>query len=246
MNNEQAKFILRAYRPGGRDAADPAFGDALRQAQADPALGAWLAREQSLDAAVASKLRALSPPPELREAILAGSRVSFAAPARGWRLPAWLAVAASLAVLIAGAGLYGLHASRQGRASLDRLAAFALTDPASAHIGPHADKLGVFGAWLQNPANRISSGPPADLAQLKSEGCRSFDLAGHEVFEICFQRDGAWYHLYLTRRSGWRSGGLGPAFRQGAGRSVASWADEKFAYVLMIGGGGVDALERIL
>ena len=126
MNNEQAKFILRAYRPGGRDAADPAFGDALRQAQADPALGAWLAREQSLDGAVASKLRALSPPPELREAILAGSRVSFAAPARGWRLPAWLAVAASIAVLIAGAGSYGLHVSRQGRASLDRLAAFAL------------------------------------------------------------------------------------------------------------------------
>ncbi len=32
MNNEQAKFILQAYRPGGRDAGDATFGEALQQA----------------------------------------------------------------------------------------------------------------------------------------------------------------------------------------------------------------------
>ena len=73
MNNNEAKFILRAYRPSGRDAADPAFNSALAQAKSDPALGAWLVREQAFDALITKKLRAIVPPPDLREAILAVS-----------------------------------------------------------------------------------------------------------------------------------------------------------------------------
>src|SRR5206468_40161 len=76
MNNTEAKFILNAYRPNGRDATDATFAAALQQAKADPALGAWFAREQSHGAAVAAKLRAIVPPAGLREAILAGGRVS--------------------------------------------------------------------------------------------------------------------------------------------------------------------------
>jgi hypothetical protein len=243
MNNEQARFILRAYRPGGRDAGDPRFGEALHQAQADPALGAWLAREQAFDSAVAAKLRVVAPPPELREAILAGSRVSFAPARPGWRLPAWLAMAASIAVVISGVATYRLVVGGRGATGLDRLAAFALVDPERAHTGPHADRLGTFGAWLENPATRVSSGPPADLAQLKTQGCRSVTIAGREVFEICFRRDGGWYHLYLAR--GQHPGAWGPVFREEGGRAVAAWADDRLSYVLMTGG-GVDALRRIL
>ena len=117
MNNEQAKFILRAYRPSGRDAGDAVFCEALRQAQADPALGAWFAREQAFDAAVAAKLRAVVPPLGLREAIFTGARMSSAAlPPR--RLPGWLAWAASLAI-IAGATALGtsLNSTFQGISS---------------------------------------------------------------------------------------------------------------------------------
>ncbi len=245
MNNEQARFILRAYRPNGRDATEPAFAEALGQARADPALGAWLAREQAFDAAVAAKLRAVAPPPELREAILAGSRVSFAPARPRWRLPAWLAVAASLALVITGVSTYRLAVAGRGAAGLDRLAAFALGDPESAHTGPHADRLGSFGAWLENPVNRISSGPPADLAQLRQQGCRAVSVAGHEVFEICFQREGAWYHLYLTRREPAGAAAAGPVFREAVGRSVAAWADDRLSYVLMTGQ-GIEALRRIL
>jgi len=246
MNNEQAKFILRAYRPGGRDAGDATFGDALRQAQADPTLGAWFAREQSFDATVAAKLRVVTPPPELREAILAGTRVSFSPARPHWRLPAWLAAAAALAVVITGVATYRLIVAGRSPAGLDRIAAFALVDPESAHTGPQASRLGAFGAWLQNPMNRISSGPPADLAQLKTKGCRAVSVAGQEVFEICFQRDGGWYHLYLTRREPAGTGGRSPVFREEGGRSVVAWADDRLAYVLMTGGGGVEALRRIL
>ena len=243
MNNEQARFILRAYRPGGRDAAEPAFAEALQQARSDPALGTWLAREQALDAAVAAKLRAVSPPPELREAILAGSRVSFAPARPRWRLPAWLAVAASLALVITVVATYRLVVAGRGSAGLNGLAAFALTEPESAHNGPGPSRLGEFGAWLQNPVSRISSGAPADLAQLKAQGCRSVTVAGHEVFEVCFQRQGGWYHLYLTRRM--PGGAAGPVFREEGRRTVAAWADERFSYVLMTER-GIEALREIL
>ncbi len=245
MNNEQAKFILRAYRPGGADAAEPTFAGALEQARTDPTLGAWLAREQALDAAVASKLRTVAPPPELREAILAGSRLSFAPARPRWRLPSWLAVAAALALVITGVATYRLVVAGRGPAGLDRLAAFALGDPESAHTGPHANRLGAFGAWLENPVNRISSSPPADLARLRTQGCRAVDVAGHEVFEICFQREGAWYHLYLTRRESAGAGATGPVFRAEGVRSVAAWADDQLSYVLMTDR-GIEALRRIL
>ncbi len=243
MNNEQARFILRAYRPNGRDAAEPAFAEALDQARSDPALGAWLAREQAADAAVAAKLRAVTPPPELREAILAGSRMSFAPARPRWRVPAWLAVAASLALVITGLATYRLVVAGRGAAGLDRLAAFALVEPESAHTGPVASRLGAFGAWLQNPVNRISSGPPVDSAQLRQLGCRSVSVAGHEVFEICFQRQGGWYHLYLTRRE--PGNAAGPVFREEGRRVAAAWADDRFSYVLMTER-GLEALREVL
>src|ERR1039458_1792759 len=95
MNNNEAKFLLCAYRPGGRDADDPAFAGALAQARQDPALGAWFAREQAFDTMMASQLGSIAPPPGLREAILTGASVSRASPvARRW--PVWLARAAGL------------------------------------------------------------------------------------------------------------------------------------------------------
>jgi hypothetical protein len=247
MNNEQAKFILRAYRPNGRDAGNAVFCEALRQAQTDPVLGAWLAREQAFDTAVAAKLRAYTARPELREAILTGAQVSTSA-ARPWRRPAaWLALAASLAIMFTLAATYWFRSTGPVPAALDQLTRFALTEPLSAHTGPHADKLGAVGAWLENPANRLAEAPPMDLAQLKAQGCRTFSFAGHEVFEICFKRGDGLYHLYLARRSDFTVGENAelPVVLAQAQRSVAAWADQRLVYVLMAGG-GAEAIRRIL
>jgi hypothetical protein len=247
MNNEQAKFVLQAYRPNGRDAGDPVFCEALRQAQADPILGAWLAREQAIDAAVAAKLRACAAPLELREAILTGAQVSTSAPLF-WRRPAaWMAFAASLVVIATLAATYWFRSTGPAFATFDQMAKFALVEPLSAHTGPHADRLGALGAWLENPANRKVEAPPVDLAQLKAQGCRTVSIAGHEVFEICFKRGDGWYHLYLARRSDFAAGenaGV-PVVLAQAQRSVAFWADQRLVYVLMAGG-GPEMLRRIL
>lgn len=247
MNNEQAKFILGAYRPDGRDAGDPTFAEALAQARSDPALGAWLAREQAFDGAVAAKLRTVAPPAGLREAILTGARVSTTPVRRRWRTPAWLAMAASFAVILGLAGTFWFRSVHPAPAALDRLAKFALVEPFSAHTGPHADKLGTFGAWLRNPVNRLAAVPAVNLNLLRSQGCRSIDIAGHQVFEICFQHGTGTYHLYIGRQADFTPGPgeTAPVFFERGKRIVAAWANHQLVYVLMAVG-NTGTLRKIL
>lgn len=84
VTNDEAKFILAAYRPGGRDANDPLFAAVLIRAYRDPQLRAWFQSQHGFDAAVSAKLRELQPPPGLRDALLVGARVScpMASPSR--------------------------------------------------------------------------------------------------------------------------------------------------------------------
>ena len=74
--NDQAKLLLSAYRPGGADATDPAFAEALAQAGRDPQLRAWLEESQRFDEAIAGKLRSVEVPANLRATILAGAKFS--------------------------------------------------------------------------------------------------------------------------------------------------------------------------
>ncbi len=228
MNNNEARFLLRAYRPGGRDAADPAFASALAQARSDPALGAWFAREQAFDAAVAEKLRAVAPPPGLREAILAGASVSHASRA-AWRWPAWLALAASVA-LVAGV----LFWKFTGAAPAEPLVAFALHDARFEKHGGHGEPTSELQQVLQNPETRLMARLPVDLARLRATGCRTLSFEGHDVLEICFQRDGAMFHIYMARRADFPrlAAATGPRFTRQDDWSAAQWADAQHVFVV--------------
>ncbi len=72
MDKEEARFILRCFRPDGADAGNPDFAEALAWAAKDRDLGEWLAKERSKDADFADALNAVTIPPALREEILAG------------------------------------------------------------------------------------------------------------------------------------------------------------------------------
>ena len=121
MNNQQAKFILGAYRPDGRDATDAAFAEALAQTERDPELRQWLERQRAFDTAVVGRLRAVAPPVELKQAILAGVRASRPR-AAWWLAPRWLAAAAAMAVL---AGVGAVIVSAQKKSGLSEFAALA-------------------------------------------------------------------------------------------------------------------------
>ena len=75
MDKEEARFILRCFRPDGADAENPDFAEALAWAAKDRELGEWLARERSSDAGFAKALAEVSIPASLREEILAGLAV---------------------------------------------------------------------------------------------------------------------------------------------------------------------------
>ncbi|QJE97109.1 hypothetical protein [Luteolibacter luteus] len=72
MDKEEARFILRCFRPDGADAGNPDFAEALAWAAKDRELGEWLAHERSQDADFATALNAVVIPGELREEILTG------------------------------------------------------------------------------------------------------------------------------------------------------------------------------
>ncbi len=70
MDKEQARFILRSFRPDGADAGDRDFEDALKMAMENRELGEWLAHERAFDAAFANALGSVDLPENLREEIL--------------------------------------------------------------------------------------------------------------------------------------------------------------------------------
>jgi hypothetical protein len=245
MNNQEAKFILGAYRPDGRDASEAMFTEALAQAERDPELRAWFERQRKIDASIAGKLTEVGPPAELKAAILAGARASQPH-RRWWANPTWLAAAAALA-LVAITGLT-LRRSHRGQSASD-LAAFALNDLSNAHDEHVGDppSLGGVQARLAEARVPLTQGVGLDLDELRRKSCRSIRVAGREVFEICFHRDGVWYHLYAARRSDFASG-LADAKSLITSRgelASTAWADSQNVYALVTSAGQA-ALRRVI
>jgi anti-sigma factor RsiW len=244
MSNDEAKFVLGAYRPGGRDAGDATFQSALAQAKSDPALGAWFARAQAHDAAMAARLNEIMPPAGLREAILAGARASRA-PVTARRFPTmWLALAASVAVLLAATvALWPTRAA----AGTAQLTAFAVNDTAHGTHGSHGHEAGALQVMLSQPSSRLGAGVPVDFAALRATGCRTLNFAGHDVLEVCFQRDGAWFHCYIVKAADYPAMAKDTAsdFEQAGGFGSASWTDGVHRFVV-VSSAGVEAVKRLL
>jgi len=242
MNNAEAKFILHGYRPNGADASDATFQVALGQVQRDPALREWFARQQAFDGAVSAKLNEVPAPAGLREAIMAGGRVTVADPVqlRWWRSPALLAAAAAIAVIFSAT-----LALRPKRVAADTaLAGYVMTDAAheTLHGGHGTDSLT---AMLADPSTRLGRGLPVSFDALRKAGCRTVSYEGHDVLEVCFNREGVWFHCYIGQRADFSALAAAPAFLDRDGMSVAAWADEAHVY-LVAGKAGRAALARLL
>jgi len=236
MNNDEAKFRLRAYRPGGADAGDPALREALEQAKHDPALAAWFEREQAHGRAVAQKLGEVQPPAGLREAILAGARASKPkerAVRPRWRSPWWMMAAAALVVL--GTMVTWWRAPVAG-ATLDE---FAVNFVARGFVlQKHSADVGELRAWLAERKGPLPEALPAKFAELRALGCRTLDFRGREVSLVCFERGGKEYHVFVGRRSDFgdeagTGATAGPRAYPKSGLVAASWTDARHRYVLV-------------
>lgn len=248
MKNQEAKFILGAYRPDGQDADDTTFHEALAQAEKDPELRVWFERQRKFDSALSAKLKEVSPPAGLREAILTGSRLSVGAAKRrrSWWTAGWLAAAAAVALVTTVALKTRATAAQPTGA---QLAAFALDDLANHHDRHMGFPAGLPGlqAQLTNVQVPLSKGVGFNLADLRKEHCRAVKVGGREVFEICFQRDGTWYHVYVGSRRDFAPGAIDPRalMKQQGQFAATAWADSEHVYALVTGAGS-EALQRAI
>jgi len=198
MDNREAKFILNAYRPGGQDASDPRFAEALEQARRDPVLERWLSEAIAFDAAMTDKLRATEVPPDLRESILAGVKVS-----RPLRSPfvKWAIAAALISMAIVGSLIWHEPRKPSGLAgwqnrALDIVSALVRSESSFDAQSHNADELL---AWLRVNDAPAAQTLPQELEKLESLGCKTFSWNGIPVSVICFTRpDGGLIHLVAT------------------------------------------------
>jgi hypothetical protein len=200
MDNREAKFILNAYRPRGQDASDRRFAEALEQARRDPVLERWFAESVAFDTVMTEKLRAVEVPPDLRENILAGVKVSrpLRSPLVKWAVAAALMLTAILGSLI-WHNTRPTHLTGWQNEALNVISSLVRN---ASSFDAQSHNASELVAWLRaNHAPAVEKLPP-NLEKLQSLGCKTFSWNGTPVSVICFMRpDGGLIHLVTTNAS---------------------------------------------
>jgi hypothetical protein len=239
MDNREAKFVLSAYRPGGQDASDRRFAEALEQARRDPALERWFVESIAFDEAMTEKLRDVEVPPDLRENILAGVKVSR--PLR-WSRPfiKWAIAAALISMAILGSLIW--HETRPAHLigwqnkALDVVSSLVRNE---SRFDAQSHDPSDLVAWLRMNDAPAAQTLPQELAKLKSLGCKTFSWNGIPVSVICFMRpDGGLIHLVTTSIAVESDRALRrqPRVVQQDHWATATWREGKMTYMLALEG----------
>jgi hypothetical protein len=243
MDNREAKFILNAYRPGGQDANDPRFAEALEQARRDPILRHWFDGSVAFDAVMTEKVSATPVPSDLRESILTGVKVTRPESIRGWtnRWRRW-AIAAAV-VLSTTLGVLIWHDTRPAPVAGWQLQALDAILSSIARNESHFDLISSNPAdlvkWLR--ANYAPAGKelPYDLDKLPSIGCKTFFWGGKPVSLICFTLPGGRViHLVMTNVSTESDRAIKHEARviQQGHWATAAWREGDMIYMLALEG----------
>lgn len=202
MDNEQAKLILSAYRPGGQDASEPFFAEALEQARLDPELGAWFTEQRRLDQLAHDALRAQTPPDGLRESLLLDRKIVGTTPFNRLRVrPARLVAIAAAVIFLFGISLLlkpGFHQP----SSMDRQqfaeAIYELKQEGKMSLGKMASNPEELKAWLAAKGSPHDFTIPGSLENMEGIGCQTFVLNGAKVSLLCFMLDkNQMVHLFV-------------------------------------------------
>jgi hypothetical protein len=237
VDNREAKFILNAYRPAGQDATDPRFAQALEQARRDPVLERWFSESIALDTAMSEKLRAIEVPPDLRESILAGAKVS-----RPLRSPfvKWSVAAALISMAVLGSLIWHetrpAHLAGWQNQALDVVSSLVRNESSFDAQSHNASELV---AWLRVNHAPAAQTLPQNLDKLESLGCKTFSWNGKPVSVICFMRpDGGLIHLVAMDTSAESDRELKrqPRVVQHDHWATATWREGEMTYMLALEG----------
>ena len=231
--NEQARLLLSAYRPGGSDANDPAFAEALALAQRDPQLRAWLEDSQHFDRAISERLRTLDVPPDLRATILAGVRLSR--PPRWWQSRRLWSLAAVFAIVATATWFWWPRPEKLEEWQIASLVTIEAVESGTDRLDvENSDPAPLF-EWLRARSSPHPATIPSVMAGRKTFGCKAFDAHGRAVSVICFQVDsGGVAHLFTTPSAGLQLAPPKnhPVLKRHRNWNLASWSSGGQAYML--------------
>ncbi|HVY69588.1 MAG TPA: hypothetical protein VHH73_06640 [Verrucomicrobiae bacterium] len=242
MDSQQARHILRLYRPDGPDQDDPEMLAALELAARDPELKAWLDQEMARQAVLRAKFREIVPPAGLKASILkqrpiAQKVISF---------PALAALAASLA-LMAGLAVFWFSGGQSNHFSLyrDRMVSNALRNY---RMNLVTRDLGQIRDYLRKNSAHGDYALTPQLAKLPGEGCAVLHWHGREVSMICLDAGAGKpddLYLFVIDRGDVRSAprDSAPNFAKVNKLMTASWSVGGKVY-LLAGKGDEAALRR--
>jgi hypothetical protein len=239
MDNREAKFVLNAYRPGGQDASDPRFAKALEQTRCDPVLERWFVDSIAFDTAMTEKLRTIELPPDLRESILAGAKVSrplrWIKPLAQWGIAAALISMAILGSLIWRNARPAHPAGWQNEALVVISSLVRNESKFDAQSRNTAELL----AWLRANHAPTAQKLPDGLDKLASIGCKTFFWDNKRLSVICFtRRDGGLIHLVMRSAAGEAGRGRKGKLEliQRGEWATAIWRDGGTLYMLALEG----------
>jgi hypothetical protein len=248
MDNREAKFILNAYRPGGQDANDPRFAEALDQARRDPTLQRWFDESVAFDAAITEKLCAVPVHRDLRENILAGVKVSrplqWSKPFIRWAIAAMLVLSATLGSLIWHNARPTRLAGWQSEA-LEVISSLVRNRSSfDAQSRSSADLIN----WLHANHAPAAENIPDNLSKLASIGCKTFSWNGTPVSVICFMRpDGGLVHFVATNATSTTTSQVTakPSVVKRGDWATATWREGDKIYMIALEG-SLDQLRSYL
>jgi anti-sigma factor RsiW len=259
MNREEAKLILQSYRPGGQDAGDPQFAEALALAKQDAGLAAWFAQQQKFDAQVSREIKSLPMPFDLRAKILARENlprqkiVELPAPA-WWRglfsfnSPAsWVMAAAILILCCLAVFLKQTEGSAVFADYSAQMVSAAMND--TNHVAVENKDMKQIVNWLAEHHGENKFVLPVALnGDSGLMGCRVLDWHGQKVSMLCYGLSGMGHvDLFVAKANVFSDAPPEdkPQFASSGGMPTASWSHEGEVY-LMVGHGDVTDLEKVL
>jgi hypothetical protein len=202
MTRDEAKAILQVWRPGGEDAEDPRFAEALKALEQDTELARWFAEQKGFDSAMAAQVQTIQVPRDLKASILAQKPVVrvpfwqrdllplFQRPAPRWALAACVA-----GLLVAGS--WATMRSTSHFADYRR----EITDEAwdaNPHVELRTSDLKTIKQWLAERGMRTKLVIPSALRDMNILGCRILKWRGHQVVSLCLSDGVRHNHLFVT------------------------------------------------
>ena len=244
MTDSEVKEVLRLYRPGTADAADPSFAEALSRCERDAELKKWFEEHCALYSAMRAKFKQIAVPEGLKEQIIAERKLHTST------VPVWqkgVLLAGTLAVI--ALVFFQISERWQPREPHDfayfRDSMVGNTLRGYGAMDINTNDLDAIRQYLAQKSDISDYALPMNLQKnAKPAGCVAITWQGKNVSMICFQTgrppfkpgmpSDLWLFVIDHSATSDSPGDSKPVLNEGPepGFVTASWTNGNRSYVL--------------